>query len=96
LLAAIRKGRLFYCLNLLRPKAARPTKPEPSSISETGSGTGETVLSLVSEPVSEVTVFEEKLDLPRVVEESSEGQPVIEKNIITTHKHINKFFIFIP
>jgi hypothetical protein len=51
---------------------------------------------LVSGVVSEVTVFEEKLDLPRVVEELSEGQPAIEKNIITTHKNINNFFIFIP
>jgi hypothetical protein len=96
LLGAIQKGRLFYFLNLLRAKAARPTKPEPSSISDAGSGTGETVLSLVSGVVSEVTVFEEKLDLPRVVEELSEGQPAIEKNIITTHKNINNFFIFIP
>jgi hypothetical protein len=80
----------------LRPKAARHTNPEPSSISEAGSGTGDTVFFWVSEPVLAATVFEEIFDLPRVVEESSEGQPAIEKHTITTDKHKNNFFIFIP
>jgi hypothetical protein len=86
----------IYFLNLLRPRAARPTKPEPSSISVAGSGTGETSLPFVSDTVSGgVTDFEEKFDLLSVVAELSEGQPVIEKNIITTHNNINNFFIFI-
>jgi hypothetical protein len=81
----------------LRPNAARPTKPEPSSRSVAGSGTGEKVLLLASEVISEeVTEFEEKLDLLSVVAESSEGQPEIPKNITTTHKNINNFFIFFP
>ncbi len=84
----------IYFLNLLRPNAASPNKPVPSSISVAGSGTGEILLALVSESVPVVTDFEEIPDLLNVVPGSSEGQPAIENNIITTHKNINNFFIF--
>jgi hypothetical protein len=86
-----------YFLNFLRPNAARQTKPEPSSRSVAGSGAVETVLLLVFETVSEeVTEFEEKLDLLNLDAELSEGQPEIPKNITTTHKNINNFFIVSP
>jgi hypothetical protein len=84
-----------YFLNLLRPNPARPTKPEPSSKSVAGSGTGEGSLDVG--PVSEVeTVVEVKLDLLTVLSESFEGQPVIPKSIIKTLKTINNFFTFPP
>jgi hypothetical protein len=79
----------------LRPNAARPTNPEPSSISVAGSGTGETSLLFVPGTVSEVlTDVEEKLDLLTVVPGSSEGQPAIPKDTIIIQKNINNFFIF--
>jgi len=84
-----------YFLNILRPNPARPTKPEPISISVAGSGTGEG--SLEVGPVSELTtVVELKLDLLAVLFGSSEGQPIIPNNIIHTHKTINNFFTFPP
>jgi hypothetical protein len=84
---------LTYFLNLFLPNAARPTKPEPSSISVASSGTAE-VLSPVEGPSEEVTGVEEKLDLLTVVAGSSKGQLTIPKNIITAHKNINNFIIF--
>jgi len=84
-----------YFLNILRPNPARPTKPEPSSISVAGSGTGEGPLEVSS--VSELTtVVELKLDLLAVLVGSSEGQPIIPNNIIHTHKTINNFFTVPP
>jgi hypothetical protein len=81
----------------LRPNPARPTKPEPSSTSVAGSGTGKTSLTVDFVTISEVvTDFEEKLDLLTVFAGSSvEGQPTIPKNIITIHKNIKNFFIFL-
>jgi len=81
-----------YFLNILRPNPARPTKPEPISMSVAGSGTG-----LVSGPSAEATGAEVKLFEPSVLAGSSdEGQPTIPKNIIITHKTINNFFTFPP
>jgi hypothetical protein len=77
----------------LRPSPARTTNPDPINISVAGSGTAETLLSLVTEPVSEIADFEGEFDLLSMVAESSEGQPAIPENIITTHKNINNFFI---
>jgi hypothetical protein len=51
-----------YFLNLLRPYPARPTKPEPSSISVAGSGVASGPLP-VGDPSAGVTVVEVKLDL---------------------------------
>ena len=71
-----------YFLNLLRPNTAKPTKPEPSSTSVTGSGT-------VEGPVSEGIVAS-GVDLKLYGATglaSSPGQPTIPKNIITTHKN---------
>jgi len=86
---------LNYFLNRLRPNPARPTKPEPSSISVAGSGTGLVSVSIgseTSEVATGVKVVELKLDV--VAGSSDEGQPTIPKNIITIHKNINNFFIF--
>jgi len=78
----------YYFLNLLRPNTTRPTKPEPSSKSVAGSGTGE-ASGLDSEGATGVEV---KLDVvPGLSDES--GQPIIPKNIITIHKNITNFFI---
>jgi hypothetical protein len=84
----------YYFLNLLRPYPARPTKPEPSSKSVAGSGVARGA-SPAGVPSAEATGVEVKLD---VVAGSSEdeGQPTIPKNIITTHKTINNFFIPFP
>jgi len=80
----------YFLKNFLRPNPARPTNPEPSSISVAGSGTAS------KSPSEEVIGVEVTLDLLTVVVGSSEGQPKIPKNIITTHKNINNFFIFFP
>jgi hypothetical protein len=107
--------------NFFLPTPARPTKPEPRSISVAGSGTGEapwpplsTVSFVVpsdsvvvtdevvsSESVTDTVEVEPSDDDPEVrlvlLNEldgsSDEGQPTIPKNIITTHKTINNFFI---
>jgi len=77
----------------LRPNPARPTIPEPSNISVAGSGTGVGPLDIGS--VLEVaTVVEVKLDLLTELVGSSEGQPIIPKNIIKIHKNTNNFFTF--
>ena len=82
----------YYFLNLLRPYPARPTKPVPSSISVAGSGTGLAPGSETSEVTTDVEVVDLKLDVvPGLSDEL--GQPAIPKNIITTHKTINNFFI---
>jgi hypothetical protein len=86
----------YYFLNLLRPYPARPTKPVPSSISVAGSGVARGASSVEgpSEDATGVEDVEVKLDV--VPGSSDEGQPTIPKNIITTHKTINNFFIFFP
>jgi len=76
-----------YFLNILRPNSARPTKPEPSSTSAAGVETGEAL----SPPICD---FVTTLDVVALGAESSdEGRTTIPKNIITTHKNINIFFI---
>jgi len=85
----------YYLLNLLRPYTARPTKPEPSSISVAGSGTGE--ISPPASPSAEATgveVAEVKLDLVAGLSDEFSGQATIPKNMITIHKNIKDFFIF--
>jgi hypothetical protein len=88
----------YYFLNLLRPYPARPTRPEPSSIRVAGSGTG-LRLSAVKGPLLplEATDVDVKPELLLLVAGLSDaGQPIIPKNIITTHKTINNFFIPFP
>jgi len=81
-----------YFLNFLRPNATRPTKPEPSSTSVAGSGTGLPVsVPETSEVATGVEVVDLKLDV--VAGSSDEGQPTIPKNKIRTHKTIKIFFI---
>jgi hypothetical protein len=76
-----------YFLNLLRPNAARPTKPVPISKSVAGSGTGEGPVS-EDPPTEGEAATGVDLKLCGATElASSPGQPTIPKNIITTHKN---------
>jgi hypothetical protein len=85
----------YYFLNLLRPNIPRPTRPEPSSKSVAGSGTGIGPVFSVDPVTSEVATGVEVVDLKLevVAGSSDEGQPAIPKNIITTHKTKKNFFI---
>jgi hypothetical protein len=84
-----------YFLNIFRPNTPSPTKPEPISKIVAGSGIGEAPPpSVPPGAVIGVEVVEVKLDVVGGL--SDEGQPTIPKNIITTHKNINNFFILPP
>ena len=82
----------YYFLNHLRPITARPTKPDPTSVSVMGSETGG-ALSLFDVSIREPG-FVAKLDMEVLdVGSSVDGQPTKPKKIITIHKNINNFFI---
>jgi hypothetical protein len=88
----------YFLKIFFRSTPTRPTRPEPRSKSEAGSGTKEPpgppeVSPPICSTVSKVVTYVEvKLDLLKGAG-SSEGQPTIPKNIITIHKTINKFFL---
>jgi len=81
----------------LRPIIPRLIRLEPSSNSVAGSGTAAGLPSVVDLPSTEATAVEAKPELLLAgVTLSDKGQPTIPKNIITTHKTKNNFFIFSP
>jgi hypothetical protein len=76
----------FRSIEILRNSAPRPTKPDPNSASEMGSGTVEALSPpKVSAPTS---VFVTAL----VTGTSGQGQPRIPKHITKIHKIINNNF----
>jgi hypothetical protein len=76
----------YYFLKHLRPITARPTKPDPKSTIEMGSGTVE----LLSLP--EVSLLTSVFVTAIVAGTSDQSQPTIPKNIIKIHKILNIFF----
>ena len=82
----------YYFLNHLRPITARPTKPDPTSVSVMGSETGEALSPFeVSIPALD---FVATLDVATWGAGSfGEGQLTKPKNIITIDKVISIFFI---
>jgi hypothetical protein len=81
----------------LRPSTPRPIKPVPSSISVAGSGVARGAPLVEAPPSLEATAVEVKPELLLLVAGLSDaGQPIIPKNIITTHNTINNFFISFP